>query len=299
MRAALVLGAAVTALAGLPASASAGTSVLYDAEGPVKEIVRGGLSGPKGALHQAPARRVLGRRYRVSKISGRELQGRSAASIASLLKSHIRRCTIRGSDHACSSHLVFVDEITAAFNDRKGPRYGANLTAAMRMLRQQSPYGGTWASRVHLYMAPNFTSSIAKGRGRDHNLGRDGRPHFATWSRVLPGLALAGGVWLEMYHARSGRITPFTRAEWRNGGKDVWSLLERRGGRLSRLHFMMSRAASRPVGAPASCGGGMACQWKLADTGSVNRRILDNGVGAYRVGSQARAWLRQHKHRVR
>jgi hypothetical protein len=147
-------------------------------------------------------------------------------------------------------------------------------------------------------MAPNFTSAIAKGRGRNHNLGRDGKPHFATWNNVLPALALAGGVWLEMYHARGGRITPFTRAEWRNGGKDVWSLLERRGARLSRLHFMMSRAGRRPAGASRSCGGGMACQWKLADTGTTNRRIVDNGVGAYRVGSQARAWLRQYNRRV-
>ena len=293
----LVLMAAV-AVAALPHTAGAAQSVLYDTTGPVSQIVRGGLTGGKGALHQAPARMVVRPRFRVGKVSGAELRGRSAASIAALLKSRIRRCVIRGRDHRCASRLVFVDEITAAFNDRRGARNGANLSAAMRMLDTPSPFGGTWASRVHLYMAPNFTSAIAKGRGPNHNLGRDGKPHFPTWNRVMPALALAGGVWLEMYHARGGTITPFTRAEWRNGGRDVWSLMRRRGGSLDRLHFVLSRASRRPAGTGRRCGGPMACQWKLADTGRINRRIVDNGVGAYRVGGQARAWVRQHIRRV-
>ena len=295
MRTILLLGACASiALAAVPA-ASAATSVLYDTAGAVREINRGGLTGPRGALHQAPARITMGPRYRVAKIGTDELTGKGARQMADLLKRRIRACRIRGRDHRCSSHLVFVDEITAAFNDRRGPRNGARLSRAMKMLDTPSPWGGTWASRVHIYMAPNFASAIAKGRGPHHNRGRDGKPHFPTWNAVMPALALAGGVWLEMYH-HGGR--PFTRAEWRNAGKDVWSLLRRRGGRLERLHFMMSRARVRPTGAPRSCGGGMACQWKLADTGAINRRITDNGVGAYRVGSQARAWVRQHRRRV-
>jgi hypothetical protein len=167
------------------------------------------------------------------------------------------------------------------------------------MLDAPSPFGGTWARRVHLYMAPNFGSAIAVGRGRNHNLGRDGRPHFPTWNRVMPALARAGGVWLEMYHHSPGGPTPFTRAEWRRTGPDVWSLLRRRGGRLDRLHFLIAGTSGRPPGAGRACGAPMACQWRLADSGAVNRRIVDNGVGAYRVGGQARAWLRQHQRRVR
>lgn len=295
MRPALLLGAALTAALILVPTATAATSVLYDTAGAVNQIARGGLNGPRGALHQAPSKVVLAPRYRVSKVTTGELTGRSAAQMAALLRQRIRNCRIRGRNHRCSSRLVFVDEITAAFNDRRGPRNGANLSRAMAMLDRPSPWGGTWAQRVHFYMAPNFGSAIAKGRGANHNRGRDGKPHFPTWNRVMPALARAGGVWLEMYH-QGGR--PFTRAEWRNTGKDVWSLLRRRGGRLDRLHFMMSRAGTRPAGAPRSCGGGMACQWKLADTGAINRRIVDNGVGAYRVGNQARAWVRQHRRRV-
>jgi len=295
MRCPLLLGAVLAAgLAAVPA-ASAATAVLYDTAGPVRTINRAGITGPKGALHQAPARLVMSTRYRVSKVSTGELTGLSAGQMASLLKQRIRNCTIRGRNHRCSSNKVFVDEITAAFNDRKGPRNGANLTRAMRMINSPSPFGGTWASRVHFYMAPNFGSAIAKGRGPNHNRGRDGKAHFPTWNKVMPALALAGGVWIEVYH-QGGQ--PFTRAEFRNAGKDVWSLIRRRGGSLNRLHFVMSRATSRPAGAPRSCGNGMACQWKLADTGSVNRQIVNNGVGAYGVGNQAGAWARQYARRV-
>jgi hypothetical protein len=296
-RLSVAAGLAVAAGLCAPALAGGATSVLYDTDAAVTQIVRGapgqpGLGAVRGALRQEPSTRgVLGSRARVSKVSASELIGRNASEMAALLRQRIRSCVIRGRDYGCTSRLVFVDELTAAFNDRRGPRTASSLTAAMRMLNTASPYGGTWASRVHLYMAPNFTSAIAKGRGRQFNLGRDGKPHFPTWNRVMPALVLAGGVWLEMYHAAGG-FRSFTAREWRFGPSRVRTLLTRAGGDAGRLHLIIAGVASPPAGA-RGCGGAMACQWKLAASGA-NRSIAANGVGAYRVGAQALAWLRGH-----
>ena len=64
----------------------------------------------------------------------------------------------------------------------------------MRLLSERAhPAGGTYAERVHLYIAPAFSTSIALGRGVHHHLGNDGKPHRATWRGVMPALARAGG----------------------------------------------------------------------------------------------------------
>lgn len=78
-----------------------------------------------------------------------------------------------------------------------------------------SPYGGTWASRVHVYIAPAVTSAMAAGRGPDRNLGRDGKARFRTYRTVMTGLARAGAVWIEMYHGITARPSPFTVTERR------------------------------------------------------------------------------------
>lgn len=288
---------ALVALGLVPGGATGSTSVLYDTDSAVREVVRAGLTAEQGALRQAPAGRdPLPAGRRVSKVSDEELIGASAEAIAATLKRHVRACRIRGNDYGCASHLAFVDELGAAFNDRRGSSNATNLAAAMRQLEEPSPYGGTWASRVHFYMAPNFTSAIAKGRGPDFNRGRDGKPHFATWRRLMPALARSGGVWLEMYHAVGG-LSPFTAGEWRSGPRKVDVLLRRAGGGTGQLHFLMTRAGSAPAGA-RGCGGPMACQWTLAASGSVNRAIMMNGVGGYRLGDQAGAWAREHRSRI-
>ncbi len=92
---------------------------------------------------------------------------------------------------------------------------GAKLSTAMDLLAARPyPGGGTYAERVHLYIAPAFSTSIAAGRGPHRHLGNDGKPHRATWRGVMPAVAKAGGVWLEMYH-HDGTLTSMTAKEWR------------------------------------------------------------------------------------
>jgi len=165
----------------------------------------------------------------------------------------------------------------------------------MQILDVPSPHGGTYAGRVHFYVAPNMLSTMTAGRGTDYDLGRDGRPHFPTWRAVMPAFAKAGGVWLEMYHQNR---EPFTARESRYGPKRFLRVFGRSGGRTDRVHFMLTRAPWRPPGRLPACGDPMSCQWKLADLPGVNWTIMRNGVGAYRLGEQASTWLRQYNRRL-
>lgn len=295
-------------------------SVLYDLDPAVREVVRGsggspGLTHRRGAFRQEGSARHLfagGRdaRHRVGKLSGRELAGMSSHQMAAAMRRAIDgSCVIRGRDYGCRSHLVFIDEINRLYHDgERNPAArlrakirpadpGAKLSYAMKLLDVPSPHGGTYAERVHFYVAPNMVSGMAKGRGPLRDLGRDGRPHFPTWRAVLPGLARGGGVWLEMYHFRGGSRTPFTAREWRVGPRAFDGLFRRAGGSTDRVHFMISGVGT-PPGRKPRCGGAMSCQWALADLPGVNRSILRNGVGAYRLGGHAGAWLRQYNRRV-
>jgi hypothetical protein len=174
--------------------------------------------------------------------------------------------------------------------DPDGP--ASRLSQALEILSGvPHPGGGNYAERVQFYVAPAFMSSIALGRGPHHNLGNDGKPHRATWRGVMPALARAGGVWLEMYHyTRAGGVAPATSAEWRTAPGVFSRYLVRFHGDRTRLHMMMSAANAMPRGAAATCGTPMTCQWALADSTAAGHLMLLNGPGAYRLGSQATAW---------
>lgn len=168
---------------------------------------------------------------------------------------------------------------------------GARLSVAMEMLAARPhPTGGTYADRVHLYIAPAFSTSIAMGRGPHHHLGNDGLPHRATWRGVMPALARAGGVWIEMYHSFGGEgITPMTAREWRRVPAAFSGYAGRFGADAARMHLLMTAATATPSGA-SGCGDAMQCQWQLAASTPAGSRLLANGPGAYRVGDQAAAW---------
>ena len=170
---------------------------------------------------------------------------------------------------------------------------GSRFSQAMAMLSRPSPYGGTYASRVHVFIAPAMSTAIAAGRGPNHNLGRDGKAHFATWRGVMPGLARAGGLWIEMYHGTAGspRTRSMTAREWRTVVPALLSLTSRAGGSARQLHFVFTGNARGPAGAGRACGAPMACSWRLASSSAANRRVLANGPGAYRLGGQAAHWL--------
>ena len=171
---------------------------------------------------------------------------------------------------------------------------GARLAEAMRLLDVSSPYGGTYAERVHMYLAPAFGASIGTGRGEHRHLGRDGKPHKATWRGVMPALALAGGVWIEMYHySHTTGTYSMAQREWKLVPGRFASYHRSFGGDVGRLHMLFTGVRERPAGASASCGEPMACQWKLARSTKAGRAMLANGAGAYRVGDSAGKWLRE------
>lgn len=168
---------------------------------------------------------------------------------------------------------------------------GARLAVAMEILAARPyPGGGSYAERVHMYVAPAFSTSIAFGRGPFHHLGNDGLPHRATWRGVMPALARAGGVWVEMYHSYSGSgVTAMTAREWRVVPRVFSSYAAASGVDPARIHLTFTADPAPPAGA-SGCGSPMACQWQLAAATPAGAQLLANGPGAYRVGAQAADW---------
>lgn len=170
---------------------------------------------------------------------------------------------------------------------------GSRLSAAMAELaKTESPWGGSYASRVHFYVAPAFVTSVAAGRGTHFTQSRDGRlPVRGGWQGVTPGIAASGGVWLEMYHGSGHSVNART---WRLAAKRFGGYLTRYGGAPDRLHFMMTGATEPPPGAGAACGPAVACMWRLAKQG-YNLSVLNNGPGVWRAGAQASIWLAEYR----
>jgi hypothetical protein len=291
-------------------------SLLYDTDANVGVLTSGntdggsvigpGLTPDRGAMRQEPSgTHMLGvqaadRGARVAKINARALVGQTPTRMAGIIRAAIDHgCTqvIGGTVHdfGCQSHLVTIDEVSPAFaTPRSGGagRLGRDFSRAMVTLsRSDSPWGGTYASRVGIYVDAGVTVSINNGRGTNHNLNGHGRPRYAVFTDVMPGLARAGSLWLEMYqgvHAGSG-TAPLTAAQWVTVPARFSSWLRHYGGRVSHEHFLFGHA-----GAPtAACPDPQACAWTRAATSGINQTILANGPGEYRLGDQAAAWLNQ------
>jgi hypothetical protein len=132
---------------------------------------------------------------------------------------------------------------------------GGRCSSAMKILASQhSPWGGTWATRFAVYVAPGIITSIALGRGPNHNLG----PAEPGDSNAAPGSFLA------------------LFAEYR--------------GNPPAVHFVFT-ATTRPANAPRGWGNAMATSARLVRSTSAGRTILSNGPDEYRSGSQATRWL--------
>ncbi len=272
------------------------------------------------------------RPYRLSRVTGTEIvSAGSADAIAALLRSRVaaNNCTfVRWGPAGCQSHLVFVDEIDARFAERapnlntsawrgrtsraqkkrRFPVYvprpragqpGYELALAMQKLATE-PFGsGSYADRVHLYIAPGVVSSLGVGRGKYQNLGRDGRPHFRTYEGVRGALRRAGGVWLEMYHFSGGAHIPFNTREWSVAPSKFTRYMTAPGAgsadpaMVAKVRFMMSRGAPPyRTGGPAVCrttARPQTCQFALASL-PQNAAILANGVGQYRMQGDEAEW---------
>lgn len=287
-------------------------AVLYDVDAAVREVVQpsdgsAGLGHSRGALRQEPSTSGLfsadDATALVGKITEEDIRGLGADEIADVIREAI--------DDA-PGHLVGFDELTPAEADPRAPMVrggrippadpsspGAALAGALQALDVPSPYGGTWADRVHVYIAPAVTSAMAAGLGPDRNLGRDGKPHFATYRTVMAGLARAGAVWIEAYHGATVPLTPFTVREWKRAPAAFTAEYRRAGGDPSRLHFLLTGPQAFPAGAlPPACTTPQACQWALAEGTAAGRAIIANGVGGYRLGDTARPWLAEWQARV-
>ena len=323
-RAGSASGEAVTASVSLPGGARKGsmslrttrlragaTAVLYDMDPAVREIVSPldgsvGLTEAHGALRQEPSGSGLfsarDDNARIGKVTEEDIHPLSADEIAALLREAI--------DDA-EGHQVAFDELTSYMADPRSPFVrngripppdpaspGAQLAQALIALDTPSPYGGTWASRVHVYIAPAVVGSIAAGRGPDRNLGRDRKARFRTYRTVMTGLARAGAVWIEAYHGGSRPYPSLTVEEWRRAPAAFTAEYRRAGGDPSKLHLLMTGSVYPKGKLPAACVTPMACQWALAESTSAGRKMLSNGVGAYRLGSQARPWLAEWQRRM-
>jgi hypothetical protein len=148
---------------------------------------------------------------------------------------------------------------------------------------------------VHVYLAPAFITSVANGRGAHFTQDRRGRkPVRAGWIGVAEGLALAGGVHIEMYRKPG---LPVNALEFARGPQRVANYLENRfGGKRSRIHLALSKADAQPAGGGGLCGdlGPMACQVQLASRGA-NAEFFQNGLTLFRVDEQAGAFLAAYR----
>ena len=296
-----------TAVASRTHIRSGALAMLYDIDPAVREVVHPsdgatGLTGPQGARRQEPSNSGLfgadDEQWMIGKVKLAEIIDMSTAAMVDV---------IQGAIDDSPSHVIGIDEVTTSAADPAAPNAkgarapapdpnsaGGRFAAALAALDAPSPYGGTWASHIHVYLAPAMTSAIAAGRGPDRNLGRDGRPHFRTYRAVFGGLSHVAGVWIEMYHGLGVTMTsPFTVSEWRSAPAAVGAEFRRAGGDMSRLHMLVTGSDTYPRGGtlPTGCVTPQACVWALAESTPAGRQILANGVGGYRLAQSARAFL--------
>jgi len=244
-------------------------SILYATDPSVRDILAGSsqMPGLPWLFRQEPsnsgpgARLGVGNSQRMTKLNGARLaKMQSSGEMAMALKEGVdRTCVTPAGINTCPAHLLAVDEIGAAFGREDGkPSPDRHLRGAMGALAQtRSPWGGSYASRIHFYLAPGVSTAIAAGKGSAHNLGADGKVHWPDYSFVIDAFTTAGGVWLEMYHypTRGSARTPFTSTEWRTVPMAVAAFMAERGieDPLKSLHFVMTETAGNDLVSSGQC----------------------------------------------
>lgn len=203
---------------------------------------------------------------RISKVNGAALAAKpSADAMAAMLKAAVdRNCTTPAGVNTCGAHLATVDEIGSAFGTAPGESNagspGERLKNAMVILsKKQFQPGESYASRIHFYVAPGMSTSIAAGLGTNRTLGANGKEMRRDYSQAMSALSRAGGVWLEMFHypERGKPRLPFTAAEWRDVPINFAGFLRQRttGNRnpLNYLHFVLTDTPGAPKPVPEPC----------------------------------------------
>ena len=246
-------------------------SILYATDPSVRDILAGSsqMPGLPWLFRQEPSNSGPGARLgvdnsqRMTKLNGASLAKMTSSQMFDALWKGVNRsCVTPAGINTCPAHLLAVDEIGAAFGRVEGDQ-GVNVpgyrlkTAMETLARIQSPWGGSYASRIHFYLAPGVSTAIAAGRGPAHNRGADGEVKWPDYSSVIDAFATAGGVWLEMYHypTRGSARTPFTSTEWRTVPTAVAAFMAERGIEypLQSLHFVMTETAGNDLVSSGQC----------------------------------------------
>ena len=249
-------------------------SLLYETDDGVRRILGGSpamqslpwLFRMEPSTSGPGARLGAGNDQRMAKVSGAALAGQpTAEAMAAMLRGAINRtCTTPAGVSTCTAHRVAIDEIDSRYGGRNGQRgvVGMRLRQAMVSLsRQQSRWGGSYASRVQFVLAPGPATSVAAGYGPNRSLGRNGVPIRRNYRDAFAAMALGGGVWIQMYHySRAAGLTGFTAAEWRDVPTGVASFLRAvRSTRnpLTYVHLVLTTTPGDglPPGAPCSTPG--------------------------------------------
>jgi hypothetical protein len=209
-------------------------------------------------FQQQPVAAVLAPTRQAWKVSARGpsratpgLRGRSAESMATLLKDRIRRSGAR---------KVFIDEAGLALHTSREDV--VNLAAALEILSQDTLPALTGSQplneRVHIYM-----------QGVPAPLVR------ADWEATWRVLALAGGVWWQAY------TTPraWNEAEWSTWPRLIMRRLSEHGGDPARLRWVLRHDPAMTIPEQfANALRGDACA------------ALAGGVGVWRPGPEAVAF---------
>lgn len=212
-------------------------------------------SGPGATLGTGNAQRMV-------KVSGGALVSQpSAAGMAAVLRDAVNRtCTTPAGVSTCVAHRVIVDEIDSRFGGRNGRpgAVGQRLREAMAILsREATPWGGSYAGRVHFALAPGPATSVAAGYGTNRALGRNGLPIRRNYRAAFAAMTLGGGTWIQMYHySHGGGLAGFTAAEWRDVPVGVASFLDALNTSrdpLSYMHFLITQTPGDGAAPGAPC----------------------------------------------
>jgi len=288
-------------------------SILYATDPSVRGILAGSSQMPAlpWLFRQEPSNSGPGAQLgannsqRMAKLSGARLaKMKSVVQVADALRKGVdRTCVTPAGINTCPAHILAVDEITSAFGrvegDENSQTAGRLLKHAMEDLaKTPSPWGGSYASRIHFYLAPGVSTAIAAGKGSTHNRGADGKEHWPDYTFAVDALARAGGVWIEMYHypQRGAARTPFTSAEWRTVPTAVAAFMSERLAAqslsgidpLQSLHFMMTETAGNDL-----VSGGM-CLAERATGGSQEHALDFPGCNPINVCISSRASNERH-----
>lgn len=174
-----------------------------------------------------------------------------------------------------------------SLDDGKGAAAAGTLRGAVEAAKGIP--AGPGKPTVYLDVGPRVMSAVAAGYGPDHNLGRDGKPRFATFRTLMGAAAAADGAFFQMYHLPGfGQpATPFTVEEWLRGPARVQAMLAAAVGDPAKMHFTFTDVTGMPPGYPAGrATTPMGAQFDLARQ-PVNLGIFDNGLGAQNLGDPA------------